>query len=107
MTLRKVSFKVVLKMSIGYPEIIGRMQLTRIFGVTQGFVEGLEREGVIHPKNVYVGKQLYKVFSARDVNMIRDCALDSATGSCRKRGMRLERLLREKKSRLFIGGKRG
>jgi len=69
--------------------ILSRRKLTHIFGVTQGFVEGLERTGKIHPKDFYVGRQLWKAFTAKDINTIRDEALSSATKSCRKRGEKM------------------
>ena len=69
--------------------ILGRRKLIRMFGVTQGFVDGLEKTGKIHPRDFYIGSQLYKAFSANDVNTIRDEALNSCTKSCRKRGEKM------------------
>ena len=60
-----------------------------MFGVTQGFVDGLEKTGKIHPKDFTIGRQLYKVFSAKDVNTIRNEALSSAHKSCRLRGEKM------------------
>jgi len=69
--------------------IRGRRQVVRIFGVTMGFVEGLERYKIIKPKNVWIGKQMWKVFSAKDVNKIKEEALGSFVGSCRERGKKM------------------
>jgi len=66
--------------------IMGRRKLVKMFSVTMGFVEYLERTGKIHPRDFYIGRQMYKAFSAKDVNTIRDKALSSGFKSCRERG---------------------
>ena len=69
--------------------ILSRRKLARTFSVSRGFVEGLERTGKIHPKDFYVGRQLWKAFTAKDVNTIRNEALGSAHKSCRLRGEKM------------------
>lgn len=73
--------------------MISRKKLVKTFGVTQGFVEGLERAGKIHPQATYIAGILYKVFSAKDIDTIRNEALSSSYESCRMRGETMNQIL--------------
>lgn len=67
--------------------------MVRIFGVTGGFLEDLEKRGTISPGTFMIGKVPYKMYSAKDVRKIRDTAVASTYKSTRIRGREMAKVL--------------